>query len=131
MKVNQLVKYTAASFYTNKFQSKKETSLQNKYTARKVDSEIIKPRTEQRTKKKSTSYTFLQKSTEILQTYNALFKKPLHHLGDADTYFKQSLRNYNDIDLLKNSKWNTNLVRPTKSLDSVKTFVSCHNLSSQ
>lgn len=75
-----------------------------------------------RIKKKSVSNSLLQKTNHILQTYNALFRKPSFHFGDADTYFKQTLRNYDDFDFLKAPKCDTKL-RTTYSRESFKVSI--------
>ncbi|XP_017775128.1 PREDICTED: putative leucine-rich repeat-containing protein DDB_G0290503 [Nicrophorus vespilloides] len=50
------------------------------------------------TKKKSSASLF-ERSTILLNSYSTIFKKTIYHLGDADTYFRKSLRNY-DIDFI-------------------------------
>lgn len=86
--------------------------LQNKKDAfsKAVDTEILKSRSEIRVKKRPNTNTLVQKTSQILYRYNTFFKKPTLHLGDADTYFKHSLRNYNDFDLLRFNKWDSKLL---------------------
>ncbi|KAF5278926.1 hypothetical protein FQR65_LT15485 [Abscondita terminalis] len=58
---------------------------------------------EQDTKNKrkfNSTSSFLKKTSELLQSYKPLLIKPqLYNFGDADRYFRQSLRTYNDFNL--------------------------------
>ncbi|XP_030766012.1 myosin-11 [Sitophilus oryzae] len=57
---------------------------------------------ELRARNRVSSNPLIQKNIGFLQTYNNLFKKPVNLLGDADSFFRKSLRNYSDsLDIIR------------------------------
>ncbi|KAK9728140.1 hypothetical protein QE152_g18167 [Popillia japonica] len=74
----------------------------------------------QRNRRKPTNFSFIEKGAQIVQHYGALLKKIPYQFGDAEAYFKQTLRNYDDFDF-RSLKFDsrTNL-RNHRSLDNIK-----------
>ncbi|CAG9821810.1 unnamed protein product, partial [Phaedon cochleariae] len=69
-------------------------------------------------RRKISSNPLLQKNLNFLQTYNNIFRRPsCNQFGDAETYFRQTLRN-EPFDLIRDLNL-SHLVRPTKSLEGV------------
>ncbi|CAH2009726.1 unnamed protein product [Acanthoscelides obtectus] len=92
-----------------------------------------------RVKKKISSNPLIQKNIAFLQTYNNLFKKPSHHqIGDADAYFRQSLRS-ETFDLIRDLNLEAHLVKSVKSFENInkrkvrskRTVLSPRRLSSK
>lgn len=72
--------------------------MQNKPVVKRSESYIEKNHTEKVPKKKNQSSVSLQNSLDFLLEHNKIFHKTLYSCGDADTFFKKSLRSYNHID---------------------------------
>lgn len=81
----------------------------------------------QRNRRKPVNFSFIEKGAQIVQHYGALLKKIPYQFGDAEAYFKQTLRNYDDFDF-RSLKFDsrTNL-RNHRSLDNIKVSVRTRN----
>lgn len=115
--------YTLSAFL--RFQNKKSDSSDRIVPIKRIDSETTKPSSSiQRNKRKNTTNIF-QRTNQILHTYNSIFKKSFDRPGDAETYFRQTLRNYDDFELVRTTtpKSENKLLRQAKSSDSVKKVV--------
>lgn len=101
--------------------SSKRGRFQSKRTASLVDTRTNLSETEGRSRRKSVN-SFVEKSAHILHAYDALFKKPHQYsTGDADTQFRQSLRNYdNEFQLSKAFRLPLKSSRVFKSLQSLE-----------
>ncbi|KAK5642962.1 hypothetical protein RI129_009129 [Pyrocoelia pectoralis] len=67
--------------------------------ATKISAPVVSDESNNPNKNKSTTLEFLKKSSEILQSYKAIFSKPpIHNFGDADRVFRESLRKYDNFD---------------------------------
>lgn len=99
--------------------------FQSKRTASLGDTRTNLSETEARSRRKSLN-SFVEKSAHILHAYDALFKKPHQYsTGDADTQFRQSLRNYdNEFQLSKAFRLPLKSSRVLKSLQSLEGITS-------
>lgn len=78
--------------------SRQGSSNHSNISVKRLESEIVKNYGDLKGKKPSTLNTYLQKSAQLLQSYNQFFQTT-QNLGDANSYFKQSLRNYEKFDV--------------------------------
>lgn len=100
----------------------RRASSQSNLLSKKSQIDFSKETNEGRAKLKQASNSFIKKSAKILQSYKAVFNKPnIYSYGDADTYFKQSLRNYDDYELTKTINWGLKQFRSHKSCEFLKT----------
>ncbi|KAF5283543.1 hypothetical protein FQA39_LY17323 [Lamprigera yunnana] len=71
---------------------------QNSLISSKIFQSALNIAQERKSKRKTSSKEFLKKSSELLQNYKPILNKPaIYNFGDADAYFRQSLRSYNDF----------------------------------
>lgn len=104
-------------------QSKKSDSSDRIVPVKRIDSETVKPSSSiQRNKRRNTTNNVFQRTNQLLHTYNSIFKKPFDRPGDAETYFRQTLRNYDDFELVKTTtaKSENKFLRQAQSSDSVR-----------
>lgn len=118
---------TDSHFRNALFQSRQKFTVPGKSVSKRFDSDADNS-LENRVKKKIASNPLIQKNINFLQTYNNLFRKPLSHFGDADSYFKKSLRSYEALDIIRDLKLQNLFVKTAKSFDSIARVSFPYNL---
>lgn len=108
------------------FQSRQKFTVPGKNIPKRFDSETDNS-LENRVKKKIASNPLIQRNINFLQTYNNLFRKPSNHFGDADSYFKKSLRSYGALDIIRDLNLQSHFVKTAKSFDSIAKVSFCHD----
>ncbi|KAJ8924761.1 hypothetical protein NQ315_000914 [Exocentrus adspersus] len=98
--------------------SRQKFTVSGKYPSKRFESETDNS-LEQRVKKKIASNPLIQKNLNFLHNYSSIFRKPAAHFGDADSYFKKSLRSYEAFDIIRDLNLQSHLVRSAKSFDSL------------
>ncbi|XP_044269429.1 outer dense fiber protein 2 [Tribolium madens] len=100
--------------------NRKKILLPNKPIIKRSESHIDKTNSDKPLKKQIFTSVSLHQNLEFFRQQSNLFPKPLPNYGDADTYFRQSLRNYNYFDISFFSKKSNRGVKSARSGENLK-----------
>ncbi|KYB28655.1 outer dense fiber protein 2 [Tribolium castaneum] len=100
--------------------NRKKILLPNKPIIKRSESHIDRSHSDKPLKKQIFTSVSLHQNLEFFRQQSNLFPKPLPNYGDADTYFRQSLRNYNYFDISFFGKKRNSGVKSARSVESLK-----------